>query len=141
MSLRKFAMIFAFVSALLFLSACGEPFQQPKNEKPVAQSLEGTWSGGGEGIIMEAHIAKNKIRMTLIMRDTSGLYWAGTFPASAMGDLEITSVADQKLLQKSIFGSQDDRKQFSYNSSDHELFFDFTIMGTTQTVTLTKADS
>lgn len=124
---RKFALLLAALFVIpMALSACGST-PSPASEP---QSLVGSWSADG----FEALVTDHDITINLATDDTKGLYWTGTFPTPVNGT--VTSTADREALDASLFGSGDATKNFSMKGEN--ISFEFTIMGTTRTVTLTK---
>ena len=114
-------------------------------DKPKPVSLVGTWTQTEKStgdILAEAEISNvGSIQINLRTRDSSSIYWMGSFDTSKDGSkpFELTSLADpdaQKVMAKSLFGSQDQSKEFAYKNG--ELSYKFTMLGTTTTVRLTK---
>ena len=135
-NIRRAGLLLAAVAAFL-LTACGSPSAPAQ---PTAQSLEGSWSGTGEGIVMTANVANGEITINLVMRDMEGLYWAGSFPKTVSGEnVAISSTGDVVKTKKSLFGSNAASKEFVY--ADNGLTFDFRIMGVTQPITLKKTNA
>lgn len=122
----------ALLPILFALSACSAAPAEPVD-------LAGAWSSpAGDGLQFVATISGDQIEMHMTMDDTKGLYWKGTFPVSdqASDGTVITSVADVEALSGSLLGSQDASKDFTYSGGS--LRFDFTMMGVTKTVSLSK---
>lgn len=100
-------------------------------------NLNGTWTGETDGAAFTATIEADRVRLDMKLRDTSGLYWAGTFKSFVDGPVTINSNADTEILSKSMFGSQDKSKSFTYEGD--EIKFTFGIAGTTRDIVMTKA--
>lgn len=113
-------------------------------KKPSVATLVGDWRQveTDNGIIMRASVNDNNtIQINMDTRDSSGIYWMGSFPSDrdASGNFKTVSLADpdaQKWMAKSLFGSQDSKKAFTYENG--EITFKFTILDTTSTVHLVK---
>lgn len=105
-------------------------------------TLIGNWhqTDGAEGILMNAEISAGSIQINMQPRDSksSSVYWMGTFDTdkNSTGLWSTVSKADPDAAAKSLFGSLDKTKEFTYKSGD--LSFEFTMMGTTSTVHLSK---
>ncbi|QGN58859.1 hypothetical protein [Nostocoides sp. HKS02] len=126
--MRKFIAVLTALLVLPFaLSACGPTNSPVKAEKAV--SLNGTWKADG----LEAVIAENSVEIHIVDKDTSSLYWKGTFPT---GSDTVTSVADKEALSSSMLGSQDAEKVFTIK--DNEITFKMSMLGTTKTIHLKK---
>lgn len=130
---------------MLVFTACGQNNEQsaPTTEtstSQVAPYLQGTWAmaDGTDEFNMVAGVHAGTIEITWVSDGTKALYWRGTFdvPANVENGTKISSKADKKALASSILGSQDDVKVFTYE--DDTLSYDFTVMGTTKTITLTR---
>jgi hypothetical protein len=91
------------------------------------------------GLIFEASVQANSIQVNVHTReDEHHIYWMGTFnPYNVSSDnSDVTSIADPDAQAKSIFGSLDSKKTFTYNNGD--LSFQFEMMGTVSTIHLSK---
>jgi hypothetical protein len=99
--------------------------------------LDGTWVGEADGAAFTATVVNDTIKLDMKLRDTSGLYWVGTFNSNPKsGEWLIYSNADTDALKKSMFGSLDKTKQFEYH--DDTIQFKFGIAGTVRDIALTK---
>jgi len=115
-----------------------------ENPKKSPVSMVGDWvqSNTEGGVQATATISDvGSIQINLKTRDSSNIYWMGSFdtPKDAAGEFEVVSLADpdaQKVMGSSLFGSQDKSKKFAYRNG--ELSYEFTMMGTTKKVLLTK---
>lgn len=100
----------------------------------VASDLSGTWVAENNGATFTAEIVDNTISVTMSRADTSMLYWYGWFDPNALsGDTVVSNKLD---IDKPVL-SQVDIKQFSIG--DGVMTFDFTAMGNTTTVELSRA--
>lgn len=104
-------------------------------------SLKGNWRQIDSGIpkaVMSAVISDNKIEITLHMEDTLGIFWTGTFDTSKNSSetFMVISEGDQDVLAKSLYGSNEKTKKFSYKNGD--LSYEFSILGVSTTVHLSK---
>lgn len=129
--IKKFLVIFA---VLAFASACGS--ESPKKEAaPSAVSWDGTWSTDPD--FMTAKIADDVIQIDITTKDSTSLYWKGSWPSDAVKDnITLVSQGDTASMDASLMGSQDSTKEFNF--LNNELTFKFTMMGTTKTVRLIK---
>jgi hypothetical protein len=99
-----------------------------------AKPLDGTWKSTGD-LSFVAKINDGLIKITwLVDKDNSGLYWKGTFPKAKHS--KVTSVADTKALDASIYGSTSKTKQFTVSGS--KIAFVFQALGTTHTINLVR---
>lgn len=137
--MTRTGLILAIISAILVgvLIAVGAVLLYEGNSeshavRTSAVSYNGTWTAKGDPKFV-AKIQGNNVKIVLISDDTSGLYWSGTFPA---GGETITSKANIKELEDSLFGSTSATKTFTVK--DDALQFTFEILGTNRVVTLTK---
>lgn len=111
------------------------PVQTP--EAPKADTLNGTYTFEKDTLKFTATVEGDQIEVVMNIDDTTeGLYWVGTFPATAQDGQKIVSKADVEKLSASMLGSQDKTKQFVYK--DGALTFKFTMMGITTNVKLEK---
>lgn len=112
---------------------------EPVNvEAPV--TLVGDWHqvNGNPDFYMTASVGESSIQINIKTRDSTSLYWMGTFDTNQnlSDEFEIVSQADQDALSMSMFGSPDETKKFVYK--DGKIIYDFGIMGTTTEVHLSK---
>lgn len=87
--------------------------------------------------MFEAEVAQETIDIYIVdpASKTKSLYWRGTFDGKP-SDNSVKSEADRPALDSSLLGSQDSSKTFT--TENDEIEFDFTMMGTTKTVTLKR---
>lgn len=108
--------------------------------------LTGEWrqtNSNGDGW-MSASISADSIQVTLNGRDSSFIYWMGSFDGThkPSGKFKTTSIPDadaRYTMEKSLMASSDPEKIFTYDNG--EISFEFTAMGRTKIVYLTKTSS
>lgn len=132
----------AFASISL-LTACGS------DDSKAPKSFVGDWyqtNSSDNGVYMTASVSANdSIQITMKTRDSSAVYWMGSFQVSnkkTSDSFKLESKADpdaQKWMASSIFGSQDKSKMFEYKNGD--ISYKFTMLGVTKTVHLSKTES
>ena len=117
---------FLLAAGTLLVSACGGKTAAPK-EPPV---LTGDWKETGDKSAYHyAIITGNTIEIYAQSADTRSLYWAGTFipPETAEEPYTWTSEADRTKLDRALFGSQSNSKDFTYEKGI--LSYPYSIMG------------
>lgn len=147
--LKKFLIVFVALASIAGFWGVLTAFDSSSNKSPsmlvgtVTQpaSLLGNWHQVKSGIPdakMAANITDDKIVISLTMGDTTGTFWAGTFDTSKNGSqsFTITSVGDRNALAGSMYASSEKTKWFKY--SDGDLSFQFSIMGVSTIVHLSK---
>lgn len=97
--------------------------------------LDGAWKSTKDDPKFRSLIKNGTIEVYIVADDTSSLYWKGSFPWNK-GDETISSTADREALDGSLLGSNANTKVFLYDGDN--IVFDFTIMGTTTTITMEK---
>lgn len=133
---------FAVVAFLIVSPLVLDETATPASNRVVTGEYHQT--KGMPGTTMSATVTDGKIKVVLLLdsgeegdSDASGTYWVGSFDTSNTSDsFTVISKADTKTLDASLLGSRDDTKTFTYKNGD--LSFDFTMMGTTTTVHMTK---
>jgi len=138
--MRKVLALLALVVSIFTLASCGTSHGASSSNKNPA-SLIGEWhqAGSGTNAWMTASISAGSIQVDMRSRDSSHLYWMGTFNTDRRptGEFKIVSLADQDALSSAILGSQDSKKTFEYD--DGVLSFKYSALGSTVTVHMTKA--
>jgi hypothetical protein len=91
---------------------------EPKTKNSIIVDLTGKWhqTEGAPGMIMDAIVEGESIQVNVITRDSSTVYWMGSFNENPTSS-KIVSLADpdaQKVMSGSIFGLQDPSKTFNY---------------------------
>lgn len=105
------------------------------------RDLTGEWhqTKGRPGVVTEAQVSMAGIQIYVEERDgSSSIYWMGSFDSRPSSNT-IVSVADpdaKAAMSRSIFGSGGSSKVFTYK--DGALSFEFTMLGTTNTIELKK---
>lgn len=141
---------FLTLASISLLAGCGSDNNDVQaDSKPVdvkKTTFVGDWeqtNSEDTGVRMSASVnANDTIQIRMLSRDSSGIYWMGSFQVSDKDPdepFELESKADpdaQKWMQESLFGSQDTSKIFAYKNG--EITYDFTMMGVTSTIRLTK---
>lgn len=116
------------------------PMGQDNEKSEIPTSLIGNWAqvNGEPDATMTAEITGEAIQINMETRDSSSIYWLGSFDTT--GDLtttfDVESQGDQDAMALSLFGSGDPTKTFAYK--DGKISYGFTIMGSTTTVYLAK---
>jgi len=137
----------ATLASISLIAGCGSEVVEGKSPRTVSlTSLVGDWEQTNSettGVRMAASVnADDTIQIRMLSRDSSGIYWMGSFRASDKNPdaaFTIKSKADpdaQKLMRESMFGSQDTSKIFAYKNG--EISYEFTMAGVTSTVQLSK---
>lgn len=134
--------------ALLGFLGMGSGAHNP-NDTSWASSLTGTWHQTPNDMTpvnMVADISNNHISITMSLGGDSGenpvtgLYWDGTFDAdhNTSSPFSVVSVANKAALENKLLASLHDTKTFTYD--DGQLIYDFTMMGVTTTVHLSRGE-
>lgn len=148
---RVLAFIFAAFMALS-LTACGGGSTAPDTQSGGAAQVEetqpqtppdltGEWvqvDGNSEDTYQTATISGNTITVNWVTKDSTALYWAGTFepPASADEPYTWESKNDTEKTSLAIMASSDETKTFTYE--DGKISYDVSAMGVTTKVKLEK---
>lgn len=136
----------AALASISLLTACGG---SSDSDSKAPKSFVGDWyqtNSSDDGVYMTASVSANdSIQITMKTRDSSAVYWMGSFQVSdkkTSDSFKLESKADpdaQKWMASSIFGSQDKSKMFEYKNGD--ISYKFTMVGVTKTVHLSKTES
>lgn len=136
----------AALTSISLPTACGG---SSDSDSKAPKSFVGDWyqtNSSDDGVYMTASVSANdSIQITMKTRDSSAVYWMGSFQVSdkkTSDSFKLESKADpdaQKWMDDSIFGSQDDSKVFTYKNGD--LSYEFTMVGVTKTIHLAKAEA
>ena len=121
-----------FILAIIFVilwnvTGCGS------SETSAKRSYDGTYKTHEDGANFTVAIKGDTIKIVLHIGNSSGIYWVGSFENP--GDGKFSSTANTKILDDSLYGSQDKSKVFEIDGDSIQ--FKFSIMGTT---TYVKAD-
>lgn len=137
------ALLVILAPILVFFMVNGKESSEasPKPEN-IPTSLIGEWrqtSGGIDGVLMTASVSPGSIQINMESRDSSSIYWLGTFDTDKNPNtsFKTESIGDSDAMSMSIFGSQDKTKLFSYENG--KISYKFTMLKTTTTVYLAKA--
>ena len=131
---KKISVLVLLLISVVSLTSCGSS-SKPKTAS-VPFSWNGSWSTNPS--FMSAIITDDVIKINIVDNGSTSLYWKGSWPTAttASDGAQLVSNADTEALAASIMGSQSSKKTFTY--ADHELTFEFTMLGTTKTVHLKK---
>jgi hypothetical protein len=135
---RKTLAILGAAVSISMLAACGGSHD---NKNP--SSLIGEWhqvNKNPDGY-MTASIDGDSIQVNLRGRDSSAIFWLGTFAGThrPVGKFKVVSLRDQDATKYNIASSPDKTKTFTYKNGD--LSFDFSTLGSTTTVHLHKTNT
>lgn len=132
------ALVVTMVTYKPALAALPEPLTDASSSSAPKVVLDGVWVT--EDDKFTATIKNNAITILWKLDETSnGLYWVGDFQSQINADsdsTDIVSTANRSKLDRSLVGSQDSTKEFTHQ--DDHLSFNFSIMGVTKTVVLSK---
>lgn len=144
--MKKLLAAILVVIAAFSMSACGPSAKSQDHHGKatlsaanVPQSLDGTWESPAQqdgSFQMTAVIQHGTITIHMSADGTSGLYWKGTAPQTAVSGTTFVSQADTQALSNSLYGSLEKRKPFTYAAN--VLGFKFSIMGVSRVVQLRK---
>lgn len=150
--MKKAIAVAAACALALTLAGCGSPSggtdadssqPAPQEEKKQPLDLAGSWTQtnkNSEDSYHEVTIEADTITVNWITNggDSKSLYWVGTYvaPTEATDTYTWESAGDTEQLSKSLLGSQDATKVFSYDNG--VLSYEFTALGTTTTVKLER---
>jgi len=130
-----FAILAFMVMALL--TACGSSSGESSS---VPKSLIGTWyQHGTDGEdLARAEVTAGGIQIWVVGRDSSYIYWLGTFDGTKSTATPFTyySHGDQDALATYMLASEEKDKPFKYK--DGVLSYKYSILGVSTTVRLTK---
>lgn len=125
-----------FVLAALLFTGCSSAALPETPDRHT--NLNGTWTSSEDGVTFTAEVNADRIKIQMKLRDTEGLYWAGSFTSLTNKPGDILSNADVEVLKSSMFGSLDKKKVFHYE--DDGITFTFGMAGTTREVRMTKGN-
>lgn len=138
--MRKVLALLALIVSIFTLASCGSHGATTTKE-PV--SLIGEWHqiNTNSNGWMSASISGESIQVNLRGRDSSSIFWMGTFDAHKRQDkkFEVVSLADQDAMKWMITASTESKKTFTY---DHGvLSFEFSALGSSSIIHMTKTKS
>lgn len=142
--MRKFLALLALIVSVFTLAACGTSHDASSNKNPTTMIGEWRQVNSDETGWMSASISDGSIQVDLRGRDSSSIFWMGSFETShkPTGKFKIVSIPDadaRYTMDGSLMASDEKQKTFSY---DHGvLSFEFSALGSTATVHMTKTKS
>lgn len=141
--MRK-SLLTALTSAAVIFGLAGCEFTDNGAPNKIPKSLIGQWyqtENDIDGVEMQASVSSSSIQIDMQFRDSSEMYWMGSFSGtnSPKRRYTIKSQGDSDAMSLSLFGSQDKNKVFKYKNG--VISFEFSMLGETTTVKMAKADS
>lgn len=137
---KVLALLAMFVS-IFTLAACGDSHGVSSSKNP--SSLIGEWHqvNSNPNGWMTASISGESIQVNLHGRDSSSIFWMGSFDTSKppVGKFKVVSLGDQDAMMWKIAASKEKQKTFAYNNGD--LSFEFSVAGTSTTIHMNKTKS
>jgi hypothetical protein len=138
---QKFMVLLALLAILVgavTLASCGNSHGASDNKNPA--TMIGQWHqvNADEDGWMTASISGDSIQVNLRGRDSSSVFWVGSFDTSRRpaGKFDIVSLGDQDAMQWDLMASSEKQKTFGY---DHGvLSFQFSAMGSSTIIHMTK---
>jgi hypothetical protein len=139
--MRKVLALLAFIVSIFTLASCGSSHGASVSTKPV--SLKGEWHqvNSNPSGWMTASISGDSIQVNLRGRDSSSIFWLGTFDTQkrSANKYKIVSLGDQDAMKYKIAASNESQKTFTY---DHGILsFEFSALGSSTTIHMTKTKS
>ena len=141
---RKFlAPLAAIIVAIFALVACGNTHATSTSSKKNSISMVGQWTqiNTNSAGWMTASISGDSIQVNLVGRDSSSIFWMGTFNGTHKyaGSFKVTSIGDQDAMKWAIMASSEKTKTFSYKNG--VLSYQFSMGGSSTIVHLKKTKS
>lgn len=139
--MRKVLALLAIVVSIFTLASCGT--SHGASVSKTAISLTGEWhqvNSNPDGW-MTASISGESIQVNLKGRDSSSIFWLGTFETHRRwaDKFKVVSIGDQDAMRWDITASNEKTKTFTY---DHGILsFEFSAVGSTTTVRMKKTKS
>lgn len=139
--MRKILAVLALIVSIFTLASCGSTHGASVSTKPV--SLVGEWHqvNSDPSGWMTASISGESIQVNLKGRDSSSVFWMGTFDTHkrTASKYKVVSLGDQDAMRWMITASSESKKTFTY---DHGvLSFQFSALGSSTTIHMTKVKS
>lgn len=139
--MRKILALLALIVSIFTLASCGSSHGASVSTQPV--SLVGEWHqvNPNPSGWMTASITGESIQVDLQGRDSSSIFWMGTFDTHkrSTSKYKIVSLGDQDAMRYKIAASNEKQKTFTY---DHGvLSFEFSALGSSTTIHMTKTKS
>jgi hypothetical protein len=118
------------------------PVAVVQSTSPV--SLAGEWKQSSSGIpnvVMTAEISGDSIKIFMKMSDTAGVFWMGSFNTSheTSQSFTVNSVGNVEAMKYDLYASSEKTKTFTYKDGD--LSYQFSIMGVSTIVHLSRGDN
>jgi hypothetical protein len=138
--MRKVLALLAFIVSVFTLASCGSSHGASVNARP--ESLVGEWHqvNSNPNGWMTASISGESIQVNLRGRDSSSIFWLGSFDTHRSANkFKVVSLGDQDAMKYKIAASDESQKTFTY---DHGvLSFEFSALGSSTTIHMTKSKS
>ena len=136
--MRKALALLAMIVSIFTLAACGDTHGASSSKNP--SSLVGEWRqvNSNPNGWMTASISGESIQVNLVSRDSSSIFWLGSFDTNRtpIGKFKVVSLGDQDAMKLMIAASSESKKTFTYNNGD--LSFEFSALGSSTTVHMKK---
>lgn len=139
--MRKILALLAVVVSIFTLASCVHTHGASSNKNPA--SLVGEWhqSNSNPNGWFTASISGESIQVTMRGRDSSTIYWMGSFDTShrPTNKFKVVSLPDpdaRYTMKKSLMASTDSQKTFTYKNGD--LSFEYSALGSSTTVHMHK---
>jgi len=133
------ALLGVILSLIALLTACGSEHAATANQQP--KSLIGDWRQVGHNPDgwFTASITGGSIQVNLEGRDSSSIYWMGSFDSShpTVGKFKIVSIPDadaRYTMKTSLMASEETTKPFTYDNG--VISFKYSILGTSAVIQL-----
>jgi hypothetical protein len=139
--MRKALALLAMIVSIFTLAACGDTHGASGSKNPT--SLVGEWHqvNSNPNGWLTASISGEAIQVNLRGRDTSSIFWLGSFDTdrTPVGKFKVVSLGDQDAMRWKITASTESKKTFTYNNGD--LSFEFSAMGSSTTIHMAKTQT
>lgn len=115
------------------------PAPTQSSSTPSTTSLTGVWVSTAKDGGMTASVQNNMITVNWQTKDTTALYWAGTFQNTVVGSgpMDIESKSDPVAMDGGLMTSTDKTKIFTYKNG--EISFKVTVMRVESTVRMKRS--
>lgn len=145
--MRKVLALLALIVSIFTLASCGSTHGASVSNKPV--SLVGEWHQvkSDPNGWMTASISGESIQVNLEGRDSSSIYWAGTFDTHkrTTSKYKVISLIDPDAMKYAIISASDKNgtplKTMPFTYDHGVLSFQFSALGRSTTVHMTKVKS
>lgn len=145
--MRKVLALLALIVSIFTLASCGSSHGVTENKAPV--SLIGEWhqdNPNPDGW-MTASISGGSIQVNLRGRDSSSIFWMGTFDTHkrSASKFKVVSLGDQDAMKYAIASASDKNgnplKSMVFAYDHGVLSFEFSALGSSTTIHMTKTKS